>query len=273
VNTGFDSNTRRLNLDNFQREANILASLNHPAIPKVYDFFSQDSKSYLVLEYIDGTDLEAVWSRTKGPLPVKDVVHWALQVCSVLAYLHDHQPPVVFRDVKPSNIMLTQQQQIMLIDFGIAKLFQSGPKGTMIGTEGYAPPEQYRGVAEPRGDLYALGGAMHHLLTGQDPRLEPPFTFAERPIRTFNPEVSPALEEAINKAVQYEIEQRYVNAREMTIALTRALGSAWLQPVGAAAPPAVSPLATARVEVSAPVAQPHVEQVKPLWRFKCEDEV
>src|SRR5713101_2850782 len=76
-NAALDTTTRRLNLENFQREANILASLNHSAIPKVFDFFSQDSKSYLVLEYIDGTDLEAVWSRTKGPLPVKDVVHWA----------------------------------------------------------------------------------------------------------------------------------------------------------------------------------------------------
>jgi eukaryotic-like serine/threonine-protein kinase len=271
TNTGADSQTRRLNLDNFQREANILASLSHPAIPKVYDFFSQDSKSFLVLEYVDGVDLEGIWSRAHKALPTKDVVNWALQICHVLSYLHERQPPIVFRDVKPSNIMLTnQQQRIMLIDFGIAKLFQSGPKGTMIGTEGYAPPEQYRGVAEPRGDLYALGATMHHLLTNKDPRLEAPFTFHERPIHELNPEVTPLLEEAINKALQYDAEQRFANAREMTIALTRAVSGGNTSSFGSAHLEAAPTISTPRAEASAPTT---AGQVKPIWKFKCEDEV
>lgn len=275
LNTGADTNTRRLNLDNFQREASILASLSHPAIPKVYDFFSQDSKSYLVLEYIDGIDLEEVWQRARGPLPVKDVVNWALQICNVLAYLHDRQPPIVFRDIKPSNIMVTSaEKRIVLIDFGIAKLFQSEPKGTMIGTEGYAPPEQYRGVAEPRGDLYALGATIHHLLTNKDPRLEAPFTFQERPIRSLNPEVSPALEEAINKALEYDIEKRYATAREMAIALTRVQGSsslAFSSPLSTAKIPSeLTPISNNQAIAAAP---PLAETIKPIWQFKCEDEV
>jgi len=223
LNTGVDSQTRRLNLDNFVREANILAGLAHQSIPKVYDFFGEDSRSYLVLEFVDGEDLEALWSRTKAPLAPRDVVSWAIQVCDVLAYLHSQTPPVIFRDVKPSNIMLTSRRRIMLIDFGIAKVLQSTPKGTMIGTEGYAPPEQYRGVADPRVDVYALGATMHHLLSGLDPRLEPPFTFQERSLSMANALVSPALEAAVCQALEYEAEKRFATIQDMGHALTRAL--------------------------------------------------
>ena len=100
----------------------------------------------------------------------------------MLTYLHGHQPqPVIFRDMKPSNVMIDQHGHIRLIDFGIARVFQPGQKGTMIGTEGYSPPEQYRGEASPAGDIYALGATLHHLLTRRDPRAEPPFSFSERP--------------------------------------------------------------------------------------------
>jgi len=101
----------------------------------------------------------------------------------VLAYLHNRTPePIVFRDLKPSNVMVTPDERIVLIDFGIARNLNRGDrKGTMIGTEGYSPPEQYRGLAEPRGDLYALGATMHHLLTASDPRIETPFTLPRTP--------------------------------------------------------------------------------------------
>ncbi len=271
-NAALDTNTRRLNLENFQREANILASLNHTAIPKVFDFFSQDSKSYLVMEFIEGTDLEGVWSRTRAPLAPKDVIPWALQICDVLDYLHGQTPPVMFRDVKPSNVMLTKQQRIMLIDFGIAKIFQSGPNGTMIGTEGYAPPEQYRGIAEPRGDVYALGATMHHLLTGKDPRLEAPFTFHERPVRQFNAEVNESLEAVINRALQYEASQRFATARELGTALSSTqrgglsstLNVSGVLPTSSPAPSSAV-VATPSMSAAAPL--------KPLWQFKCEDEV
>lgn len=266
VNAATDSETRRLNLDNFTREANLLASITHPAIPKVYDFFSQDSKSFLVLEFIDGVDLEQYWARTREPQPPGDVVNWCLQVADVLAFLHEHEPPVIFRDVKPSNIMLTRLNQIVLIDFGIARLFQSGVRGTMIGTEGYAPPEQYRGVAEPRGDIYALGATMHHLLSGRDPRLEPPFTFVERPLKSANAAVSTQLEAVVMKALAYEPDDRPPSAREFARLLRAASGAGGDAPA-AGASSSYAPGATRSAAVSG------ASDAKPVWKFACEDEI
>ncbi|MGD2207389.1 MAG: serine/threonine-protein kinase, partial [Anaerolineae bacterium] len=171
-----DPRLREIGIQNFEREANILASLSHPAIPKIFDYFTEGSRSYLILEFIEGQSLEKLLEERQQLLSQERIVDWALQVCDVLMYLHSHQPPVIFRDMKPGNLMLRSEGRIMVIDFGIAKVFEHGQRGTMIGTEGYSPPEQYRGVAEPRGDLYALGATLHHLLTGRDPRLEPPFT-------------------------------------------------------------------------------------------------
>ena len=167
-----DPSMRELVVRTFEREANLLAELNHPSIPKVYDYFTQNDKSFLVMEYIDGKDLEAYLNDTTGLLNEETVVEWAIQLCDVLSYLHNHKPePVIFRDMKPSNVMLDHHNHVRLIDFGIARGFQAGQKGTMIGTEGYSPPEQYRGEASPAGDIYALGATVHHLLTRQDPRV------------------------------------------------------------------------------------------------------
>jgi outer membrane protein assembly factor BamB len=220
INSGPDPHLRELSIKNFEREANILATLSHPAIPKIFDCFSEGNRSYLVLEFIEGQDLESLLQRTASLLPEEQVISWAIQICDVLSYVHSHKPnPIIFRDLKPSNIMLNNQDRIVLIDFGIAKVFQIGQKGTMIGTEGYSPPEQYKGIADPRGDIYALGATMHHLLTKRDPRLEPPFTFHESPPRSLNPEVSERLEAVVMKALQYEIEDRYSSAEEMRLAL------------------------------------------------------
>ena len=119
----------------------MLATLNHPAIPRIYDYFTQDDHSYLVLEFIHGKDLETVIADANGFLPEDQVISWAIQLCDVLSYLHAHKPdPIVFRDMKPSNVMINHNGDVVLVDFGIAKTFQSGQKGTMIGTEGYSPP-------------------------------------------------------------------------------------------------------------------------------------
>lgn len=200
INLAPDPQLRAIAVQNFEREANILATLSHPAIPKVYDYFSERDRSYLVIEYIDGQDLEAHLADHQGLLPQEVVLDWGIQLCQVLAYLHGHTPPIVFRDMKPSNVMLDKHEEIRLVDFGIAKLFQTGQKGTMIGTEGYSPPEQYRGAADPRGDIYALGATLHHLLTKQDPRIEPPFSFHERPIKAAHPAVSDGFVEIISRA-------------------------------------------------------------------------
>jgi len=257
INIATDPQVRAVIKRNFEREANILATLSHPGIVQVYDFFSEKDRSYLVLEYVDGKDLEAVLNETEGFLTEAQVVHWAIQICEVLSYLHSHDPqPIVFRDIKPSNIMLDNHGRLRLVDFGIARIFQSGQKGTMIGTEGYTPPEQYRGVAEPRVDIYALGATMHHLLSKQDPRLEPPFSFHERPIHKTNPTVSRELTEVINRALEYDINKRYGSAEEMQRALMGLSSARGLS-------------GTASFGTSAFGGG----DVMALWRFRCEDEV
>jgi outer membrane protein assembly factor BamB len=261
VNSAPDPLVRRVATKNFEREANILATLSHHAIPKIYDYFSEGTRSYLILEFIKGQDLEAILGEADDFLPEERVLDWAIQICDVLSYLHTQEPtPIVFRDMKPSNIMLRDDRHIMLIDFGIAKVFQAGQKGTMIGTEGYSPPEQYRGISDPRGDLYALGATLHHLLTKRDPRLYPPFTFHEELPSSINPAVSKATEAVIMKALEYDVEQRYSSAAEMKQALMQAMATM--------APSSTSTLVgRPEVEVLAP------EGVIPIWEFTCEDEV
>ncbi len=215
-----DPHTRRLAIQGFNREANFLVQLNHPGIPKIYDFFNESNRSYLVMEYITGENLENLLENSQQMLDEKTVLDWAIQVCDVLAYLHGQTPPVIFRDLKPANIMLRKEQnRIALIDFGIAKAFEAGQKGTMIGTEGYSPPEQYRGTADPRGDIYALAATLHHLLTKRDPRLEPPFTFHQAPPKTVNPALSNEINAIIMKALQYNAEDRYQSATALKEAL------------------------------------------------------
>jgi outer membrane protein assembly factor BamB/tRNA A-37 threonylcarbamoyl transferase component Bud32 len=258
-----DSHTRSLNLRNFEREAGLLATLQHPAIPKVYDFFEENSRIYLVLELIDGKDLESVLEEAGAPLAEDRVGRWAVQICDVLHYLHNHQPEtIVFRDMKPSNVMVTANERIVLIDFGIARnLNRSDRKGTMIGTEGYSPPEQYRGMAEPAGDLYALGASLHHLLTNTDPRLETPFTFQERPIRQINPLVSPEMETVAVKALEYDRSERWQSAEEMKQALL------------AVPHVATGFVAAAPARGSAPAVVRGPQSTEVIWTFDCEDEV
>jgi outer membrane protein assembly factor BamB/serine/threonine protein kinase len=218
--TAPDPRTGQLRLATFEREANMLAALSHPGIPKIYDFFPSHGRVYLVLEYIDGRDLETQLEMRKAPMQEEEVITWAVQICEVLQYLHGHEPqPIIFRDMKPSNIIVSGEGKVTLIDFGIAKVFQSDKRGTMIGTEGYAPPEQYRGLAEPRGDIYALGATMHHLLTNFDPRTQTPFTFHERPIRKYNSRVSEYVESVILRACEYDIDRRWPSALTLRQAL------------------------------------------------------
>jgi len=205
-----DARVRALRLVNFERESALLATLSHPAIPRIYDYFSRGGIVYLVLEYIDGEDLERVLANQKMAFQEEQIIRWGIEICDVLAMLHDQKPdPVIFRDLKPSNIMLRVSGQIVLIDFGIARTIQGRQRGTMIGTEGYAPPEQYRGIADARGDIYALGATLHHMATNSDPRLETPFTFNERPIRSLNQDISEELSAVIMKMVAYNPADRY----------------------------------------------------------------
>jgi outer membrane protein assembly factor BamB/tRNA A-37 threonylcarbamoyl transferase component Bud32 len=253
-----DPLVRKTIVRNFEREANLLATLDHRSISKIYDSFSLNERSYLVLEFINGKDLEAILNDSEGPLSEERVIGWAVELCDVLQYLHTHQPePVIFRDMKPSNVMVNTHDHIILIDFGIAKHFQGGQqRGTMIGTEGYSPPEQYRGEASPQADIYAMGATLHHLLTRRDPRLEPPFSFGERAIRKINPLVSPELEEVIVTALQYNPQDRFPTALAMKEALLVAARKTGLLP-------RISRLGAATSD----------ENIKPIWSFECGDEI
>jgi outer membrane protein assembly factor BamB/tRNA A-37 threonylcarbamoyl transferase component Bud32 len=260
VNRALDPVVRSTIVRNFEREANLLASLDHRAVPRIYDYFTVNERSYLVEEFINGHDLEYILNNSTDFISQERAIRWAIELCDVLSYLHDHKPePIVFRDMKPSNIMINQQDHAVLVDFGIAKPFQAGQKGTMIGTEGYSPPEQYRGEASPLADLYSLGATLHHVLTRRDPRLEPPFSFGERPVRQLNPGVTPELDAIITKALQYSPEERFKSADEMREAL-----------IGVARATGILP----QIGVPSLNASPTVaESIKPIWVFQCEDEI
>jgi serine/threonine protein kinase len=196
----------------FQREADMLAQLSNEHIPRVYDRFSEQNHHYLVMEFVDGVTLEDELKKAGGKLPETVVIDIALQVLDTLEYLHNLQPPVIYRDLKPSNVMLTRDGKVKLIDFGIARFFQPMSNATMIGTQGYAPPEQYRGRAEARSDLYALGATMHHALSGRDPAAEPPFSFPR--LKSLSPNLNTALAELVDQALQYDTVHRMADATE-----------------------------------------------------------
>ena len=221
INTAPDPLVRETIVQNFEREANLLATLHHAVHPPYLRLFLLWKA---VPIWCWSSSMARIWkpiiNETSGFLPEHQVLSWAIELCDVLDYLHKHKPdPIIFRDMKPSNVMINHNGDVMLVDFGIAKTFQTGIKGTMIGTEGYSPPEQYRGEATPSADIYALGATIHHALTRRDPRLEPPSHSPERPLRRINSAVSPEMEAVVNMALEYSPESRFRTAADMKQAL------------------------------------------------------
>jgi len=254
-----DKALREQTLQTFRREANILATLTHPAIPQIYDFFDQNDRAYLVMEYINGSDLEAILNKTRS-LPVQKIIEWSIDLCEVLNYLHSHTPnPIIFRDMKPSNIMIDHLGKVRLIDFGIAKTFVSAKGNTMIGTEGYSAPEQYKGNVSPKSDQYSLGATLHQILTRKDPRLEPPFSFHERPVRDFNEKVPTWFAEIISKSLSFNPTERYENCGEMAAAIKSGMLGQGTQQGSA------TEIFDEKVS--------KMKSVEPKWVFKTEDEV
>jgi serine/threonine protein kinase len=196
----------------FQREADMLAQLANEHIPRIFDRFSEANHHYLVMEYIDGATLEDELRAQGGRLPPAQVIEIALQILTTLEYLHNLDPPVIYRDLKPSNVMVTRDGMAKLVDFGIARHFAPLTNATMIGTQGYAPPEQYRGRVETRSDLYALGATMHHALSGRDPAAEAPFSFPS--LRKLCPGLDPALAAVVDQALAYDVVNRMRDATE-----------------------------------------------------------
>lgn len=228
--------TERANaVKQFQKEARLLAGLKHPNLPQVSDFFEENERQYLVMDLIQGETLEHILGSTSSFLPEQQVLDWAIQICNVLDYLHGQNPPVIFRDLKPGNIMVDAQGKVKLIDFGIAKLFNPAKTTDTLkmGTPGYAPPEQYGGQmgTDPRSDIYSLGAVLHHLVTRHDPQLEHPFYFPNVPIHQFNPDISDAFAQVLYQATAYEKDQRYPTVVEMREALQMCLSLIVATPV------------------------------------------
>lgn len=218
--------------EQFYREASILARLDHPNLPKVSDFFEQDGREYLVMDFVPGQDLRQLVEearRRESFLPEETVLAWAVQMCDALEYLHTQEPPVLHRDIKPSNMKLTPRGVVKLVDFGLVKLLQPDESRTVTvvqgrGTVAYTPLEQYggdTGHTDVRSDIYSLGATIYHLLTGQPPadakqRFLKPGSLI--PPRDINPRIAPRTERAILAAIS-----QHPDDRPATIAAFRAL--------------------------------------------------
>jgi serine/threonine protein kinase len=210
----------------FVREARMLRNIKHPNLPLVADYFLLPGQGqYLVMDYVEGEDLQEKLSAAGGPLPEAQVVAWMAQICDALAYLHTQNPPIIHRDIKPANIKITPQGQAVLVDFGIAKVYDPHLKTTMGAravTPGYSPPEQYgAGVTDARTDIYALGATLYTLLTGQLPLESVQRTVGQQmpTPRVLNPRLSTQTEAAIIKALQVVPEQRHQSAAALRLAL------------------------------------------------------
>jgi len=205
-------------VQNFKVEAKMLWGLNHANLPAFTGFFSESSRYFMVMEYIDGFTLEDLLERNGAPFPERRVLGWARQLCDVLEYLHSQSPPIIFRDMKPGNVMLTRDGRIKLIDFGIARFFRStSPQDTqLLGTPGFAPPEQYgKAQTDERSDIYSLAMTLFQLLTN---------TFSEtgfglKNVRAANPQISPTVARALEKATSLSPDDRYPDIASLRRAL------------------------------------------------------
>ena len=272
VTTVQDARLREQMMRSFEREAEILATLSHPAIPKIFDYFRFGDCAYLVQEFIEGRDLASILANTDAFIPVKQVLKWAVDLCDVLTYLHGHTPePIIFRDMKPGNIMIDHRRAVRLIDFGIARTLQPNRLVTTVGTKGYAAPEVYGGEADARADIYSLGATLHHLLTRVDPQLVRPFSFDERPIPAYNAAVSPALAAVVMRALSFERDPRFASAEAFKQTLLAADSAEGVTPDPSAA--VTRPHMNEDGTRSGPPATGFDQPSRCLWSFATEDAV
>jgi len=212
----------------FRQEAQLLSALDHPGLVKVHNYFWENERYYLVMTYVAGkTLLEKIRERSR-PFAVDQVVEWTRQILDVLDYLHQCKPPVIFRDLKPGNLIVNQDGRLFLIDFGIARILTEGEttnaflKG--VGSPDYCPLEQYQGGGtDQRTDLYSLGATMYHLLTLRPPPLASEVALAGRPVcspKRYNPEVNAGLESLIVKLLELRKEDRFASVTQVRAALT-----------------------------------------------------
>lgn len=200
-------------------ETDMLKRLSHPHLPSIVDVIDEEDTFLIVMDYIEGNPLSNLLEE-EGAQSQEDTVYWAKQLCGVLNYLHSQDSPIIYRDMKPANVMLKPDGNVTLIDFGIAREYKEGriEDTTCLGTQGYAAPEQFggKGQTDARTDIYCLGATMYHLVTGHNPA-KPPYEMY--PIRHWNENLSTGLEEIILKCTKKNPEDRYQNCNELMYAL------------------------------------------------------
>lgn len=204
---------------NLLTETSILKKLHHPHLPSIIDVIDQDDTYLILMDYVEGRTLKTILDE-RGALPQEKVVDWAIQLSSTLMYLHRQDPPIIYRDMKPANVMLKPDGNVVLIDFGTAREYKDDSDGdtTCLGTKGYAAPEQYggKGQTDARTDVYNLGATMYQLVTGKNPT-KPPYEI--RPIRQWNPALSSGLESIIVKCTKSDPDERYQSVAELKFVL------------------------------------------------------
>jgi serine/threonine protein kinase len=211
----FREEDRQQALAFFEREAMVLSTLKHPNIVLIHDYFEEEGNYFLVMEYVEGENLQHKLMDQGHGFPERDVRNWASKVCEVLNYLHTHRPPVIYRDLKPSNIMVDTAGNIKLVDFGIARPYAEESDNTHVVSGGYSPPEQYWGGADPRSDLYGLGATMHFLLTGEEP-----LALQTSSPRSVNNKVSAQMDRIVQRATAQDVWLRFQGATEMLAELS-----------------------------------------------------
>ncbi|MDF1512451.1 MAG: protein kinase [Anaerolineae bacterium] len=232
----------------FQMEAQMLANLSHPGLTKVTDFFSEHGNWYLVMDFVPGETLEKRIAKYPGnKLPLSEALNIIHQICQVLEYLHSQNPSVIFRDLKPSNVMVTPQQQVKLIDFGIARFFKQGKSSDTanLGTPGYAAPEQYGGAgqSDARTDIYSLGVLMTQLITGYDPSTAAsPFPMPDP--RSLMPSIPPHIAQVISRATQLQPTLRFNSVTEVKQILFNTGPNQLTQPQSGYGPSQAGPTST-----------------------------
>lgn len=200
---------------NFLAEPNILKKLKHPGIPRIIDIFYENDNLYMVEDYIEGENLKEYVKR-KGSLNAEEICKIALEIGKIVKYLHSFDPPIIHRDLKPSNIMITPEGEVVLIDFGISRVYKPGQESdtVYIGSKGYAAPEQFYGTGQSsvQTDIYALGAVIYFMITGKAPStaLEP--LYDENYVENVNTDIR----EIIKKAMKIEVEERYKSIEEMS---------------------------------------------------------
>ncbi|MDY5912418.1 MAG: serine/threonine-protein kinase [Inconstantimicrobium porci] len=195
-------------------EANLMKKLDHPALPRIVDIIDNGTTIYIIMDYIEGESLDKILLEY-GAQPEEIVIEWGKQLCDALSYLHSQKPPIIYRDMKPANVMLKPEGNLKVIDFGIAREYKEGSLAdtTILGTKGYASPEHYGSrQTDARSDIYTLGMTLHHLITGVDPRT-PDYKYV--PVRQWNPKLSEGIEVIIDKCTAINPDDRYQNCSEL----------------------------------------------------------